>query len=514
MVLHTRAMAQRYGWTVVVILLLLQLFLRTVHVTAQGVFVDEAFHTMVGTTVWHPGADPISFQEGKTLVYYYFGLFLAGSTTALFISRTAIALFSLVSGAVVYQLGCTFHSHAAGIVALIIYAILPFTFFYERMALADPLAAGFGCLVAWRSLAFARHPRWRDGVILGLLLALATLAKLTNGLFPLLPVITSIIYFPVLSWTPRQRVVWWLRRYFPPLALAAAVMIGCWLPVVIQIMAIHGRLVAAMNVATDTPFDIPGLLAYIAAMLHDTAEYTSPAFFAAVALASFYLLFNKKSVQAGFFLIFWLAISTLLIFAAATLVASRYLLSGAAPLIVILAVAVTDVWQRAGRLPARAALGVMAAGWLVVFVVPFLYTAITKPTNLPLTGQNYAYYIGGTLNADETTIQAARVLDNADPLIKPDPSVKVVYGDVLVCRLIYSYMQRPVTCLAGSISRQIMAADLAPGESAYLVMYDAGAGLKGIDGVCSNPFVRFAHVRSYSIDIWRLHLAPCSADQK
>jgi hypothetical protein len=117
-------------------------------------------------------------------------------------------------------------------------------------------------------------------------------------------------------------------------------------------------------------------------------------------------------------------------------------------------------------------------------------------------------------SADGTTIPSARVLDNADSLIKPDPSVKVVYGDEMLCSLIYYYMQRPVSCLAQPFSDQQLAADLAPGESAYLVMYDAGTGLAGIDGVCASPFARFAHVRSYSLDIWRLQRTPCAASPK
>src|SRR5438552_11831347 len=114
---HARDMARRHKLTVVVILLLLQLFLRTIHLTAQGAFVDEGYHAIVGTTVWHADADPARFQVGKTLVFYYFGLFLAENTTALWVSRAAIALFSLISGGVVYQLGRTFRSHAAGIIA-------------------------------------------------------------------------------------------------------------------------------------------------------------------------------------------------------------------------------------------------------------------------------------------------------------------------------------------------------------------------------------------------------------
>jgi 4-amino-4-deoxy-L-arabinose transferase-like glycosyltransferase len=513
--------SKRLGLVIVLAPLLLQLFLRMHHITAQGAYVDEGVHSMRGATVWKLDANPGRASDGKFLLYYYLGLFEAESTTALFASRAAIALFSLISGAAMYLFGRRFHSHTAGLVALGLYAVLPFTFFYERMALADPFAVGFACLVAWRSLAFGRCPRWRDGLILGVLLALSTMAKLTLGLLPLLPVMASIIYFPQLPGTLADRVRWWLRCYFPPLALAAVIMIGLWLPILIPALQAYGTpqqfaLLDSMVIAPSGP-NSTGPLAYIAATLHDGMEYVGAAFYAAVALAMAYLLLKRKFVLDTFFLIFWVASTTFLTFGFASIVAPRYVLPAVGPLILVVSIALADLWQQR-RLWLRAGLVVAGGAWLITFALPFLYVGMTNPARLPLTGANYSYYLGGTFNADDTTIQAARLLDNRDPLIALDPSVKVVYGDWVVCRLVYYTMRRPVTCLLENIYKRQLAdfvrADLAPGESAYLIMVDTGPSPMGVEGVCPTPFVKYTHANTFSLVVWRLQREPCDAAAK
>src|SRR5581483_7277162 len=117
--------SKRLGLVIVLVLLILQLFLRLHHITAQGAYVDEGVHSMRGATAWKLEANPGRASDGKFLLYYYLGLFEAESTTALFASRAAIALFSLISGAAVYLFGQRFHSHTAGLVALGLYAVLP-----------------------------------------------------------------------------------------------------------------------------------------------------------------------------------------------------------------------------------------------------------------------------------------------------------------------------------------------------------------------------------------------------
>ena len=484
---------------------------------------DEGVHSMRGATAWALNNNPGRFSDGKFLLFYYLGLFEAESTTALFTSRAAIALFSLISGAAVYLFGRKFHSRTAGLVGLGLYTVLPFTFFYERMALADPFATGFGCLVAWRSMAFAQRPRWRDGVTVGVLLALSTMAKLTLGLLPLLPVAATIVYFPVLRGGLIDKFRWWLRIYFPPLVLAAIVMIGLWLPILIPAYQAYGTaqqfaLLDSMVIAPSGP-NSNSPLAYATATLHDALEYVGAAFYVAVLVAFGLLLINRKQIQNAFLLIFWIAATTFLTFGFAYIVAPRYILPAVVPVLVILGVAAAQIWHsRRWRLGLRAGLVVAGGAWLVNFAVPFLSTGITNPTRLPLTGANYSYYLGGAFNADDTTIQAAHLLDNRDPLIPLDPSVKVIYGDWVVCRLVYYYMQRPETCLLENIYKQQLAAwsrtDLAPGESAYLIMVDTGPSPLGVEGLCATPFVKYTRTGTFSLNVWRLQRSPCDPSNK
>src|SRR5207244_2983485 len=138
---------------------------------------------------------------------------------------------------------------------------------------------------------------------------------------------------------------------------------------------------------------------------------------------------------------------TLLTFGFASIVAPRYILPAVPALVLMLAVAITNLWKTAKWIWVRFILAGIVGLWLVTIALPFLYTGVTMPSRLPLTGADYGYYFGGAFNADSTTVQVAHLLDGRDPLIPNDPAVKVVYGDWVVCRLIYFYMQRPIKCL-------------------------------------------------------------------
>ena len=76
---------------IVVVLLLLQLFLRVHSNTTQQGYVDEGFHNQRAAVVWQFQVNPGSFSNGKLLTYFWLGLFEGDHSTALFVSRTAIA---------------------------------------------------------------------------------------------------------------------------------------------------------------------------------------------------------------------------------------------------------------------------------------------------------------------------------------------------------------------------------------------------------------------------------------
>ena len=129
-------------WLPVVALLLIHLLIRSHHITALEPYVDEGSHLVRGAAVWHFETHPARLAHGKLLTYFWLGLFEGPPSTALVVGRLSIALFSTLTAATIYLLGRWWQNHRTGLLALMIYACWPLAFFFERMALADPFAAG------------------------------------------------------------------------------------------------------------------------------------------------------------------------------------------------------------------------------------------------------------------------------------------------------------------------------------------------------------------------------------
>ena len=256
-------------------------------------------------------------------------------------------------------------------------------------------------------------------------------------------------------------------------------------------------------------------LAYTLATLRDTAQFTGVGFYVAVVLAVIYLFVRRKFLNTTFFLLYWIAATAFLTFGFASIVSARYLIPSAAPAILIVTIAFAELWNyRRWKILIRATLVGAAGLWIVTFAIPFFYVGATHPARLPLTGANYELFLGGTFNADKTTLQVARVLNNTDPLIETASPVKVIYGDWVLCHILYFYVQQPMTCLLEQTYKQQLAdftrADLASGESAYLVMLDSGPSPVGIPGVCPTLFAKFTRAHVFPINMWRLQREPCN----
>lgn len=148
------------GPRIVLALLLVLLALRTINLGVQDAYLDEGFHVRRSLSAWTFSEHPAHFAHGKLLLYYWLGLFTWGASGpgVIVAGRVAIALFSVATGLTVYLLGRRLAGHASGVVALALYAVLPLTLYYERMAMADPLASGLAAVAVLSALGFARRP--------------------------------------------------------------------------------------------------------------------------------------------------------------------------------------------------------------------------------------------------------------------------------------------------------------------------------------------------------------------
>src|SRR5690606_31406229 len=109
------------------------------------------------------------YSHGKLLYYYWLGLFGTDRTAALEMMRLATALLSLLTLAAVAASARALFGPGAALAAALVYALAPFAVFFERMALADPLATALATLTAWHSVLLARAPSLRRGLVTALL---------------------------------------------------------------------------------------------------------------------------------------------------------------------------------------------------------------------------------------------------------------------------------------------------------------------------------------------------------
>lgn len=203
-------------------------FVRVHAIDTLPYFVDELRHVGRSQVVWSFSDIEVSTTPHKFLLYYWLGLFDLPLHLPGWLARTAVSVFSLLGAAGTYALGRRLFSPIVGLLSLGFLSLFPFMFFYDRLALADPLTSSLIVLIAWWSLIVARHPTRRYGAVLGILICLMLAAKVLGGPLLLLPV-TSILLVGLKPFNLRrnyfQQAKCILRQYRQP-ALTAILIVG------------------------------------------------------------------------------------------------------------------------------------------------------------------------------------------------------------------------------------------------------------------------------------------------
>lgn len=509
---------------VLLILLLTQFALRVIQIDSLAPFIDEGFHARRADVVWDLEQNPARTAHGKLLLYFWLGLFESDPPHNLYMYRFASALFSLLTGAALVAAGKQLHSLGLGLVGLAVYAVLPFAVFFDRMALADPFASGWVALVAWRSLVYAKLLRtaaparlWREGVIIGVLLGLATLAKLTVGLIPLLPGLTALLWWawdwsiPTTLITQGRR---FLRLALPPMLLAAAVVMLMWSPFVVPAyFARHSdspyNLVDGTNhrIADEgnamSPLEYarrvgPAIQTFIGAQFWQGGLLMLAVF---MALALFYR--DGQALRGALFLILWSVLIAGLLLGVAQLIRSRYFVPLAPAFSLGVAYGVVYSWQHFHRV-----VGVgFAAGlllWVATFALPTNYDLIRDPHGFPFDYENWIDYKAGYFLSDAAVAQAVQ---QAELLAQPDERF---YAPWNMCHLAYFQTDRPIHCLSletpVSDIRHYLTQDLDPDQNAYIIFADYSEPFfQRIEGLGSQQVARYERTTiRRPVSVWRV----------
>lgn len=175
---------RRFGVLLVFVVLLLVLWLtRIVALEALPLHNDEGLHLTRAVEVWnlHPFWE---IGDGKIINHWWIAAFYP-QNAPVFVGRMATVFIGMIGLAAALAFARRLGGSRASVITGVLWITSPLLFFYERMAFSDAEAGALGLLALLCAWEAARHGRWRDTALTGIVLALALLFKFTAAPYAL-----------------------------------------------------------------------------------------------------------------------------------------------------------------------------------------------------------------------------------------------------------------------------------------------------------------------------------------
>ncbi len=345
---------------------------------------------------------------------------------------------------------------------------------------------------------------------------MATLGKLTMGLMPLLPGLAALIYTPWHRADLGQQITGFVKRYAPPLIVAALVVGLIWAPLAIPAYLARNSenpflLVDSFNVRSSADEPVSPV-EYFEETLPLIEQVTTRALLVALAVAACYQIavafWNRRLFRSGLFMLSWFLLIFALTLVGARLSTLRYIMPLGVPAVIMFGgtvASLSTLGPRPLRWVIRVALAVGIVAWLVSFAAPFARADLTNPDDLDFSGTNWTEYQSGYLIADDAVRDAAAALNAIEPHPKP------FYATWWLCHLMYFYADNAATCLDYSQPLKDLEPalqSLPPGNSAYVAMAGYQPFLNRVDGLCSEQIGQYDRVRIrnplWDVSLWRV----------
>jgi hypothetical protein len=372
------------------------------HLGALPIFLDEAGHVEHALHVVDPGR--LTFWQlfgdelvnGKFLHVFLYSIVVRWASDPLLGSRSVSVLAGLCTASCCYFTGKRLFDSRTGLTAALFYGVCPFAFFYDRMALADPILTAAGALTLAGAVAVCQSPSWRGAAALAAGMGLAPLAKVTGIAIWVVPPIACLFLVGERRPPAKLRNAL-LAAYSAAVALVAAIYVPAYY--LCPQKPISG--VLYLTVAAEPH---GGPFGFLAAFLRRCAVaagwlsvYVRAPFLAGTLAAPF--LATGRRRHAVFLMT--VAAALILIPAAATsILFSRHIMWAAAPLMMVAAAGLIAAADRVAGLFGSSTRRRAAAGAALLALVsapPILwdYTALSRPDQAGLPAADRTQYIEG-----------------------------------------------------------------------------------------------------------------------
>ena len=242
----------------VALIMIVQFLVRAHNPTEQALFIDEYRHIERAHAITD-GMHPAEQSRGKMLLYVWLAPFRSDWDVALHMSRTAVALFSLLGSAGLFLIVRNWFSREMGVLAVLLYAFFPLALFYERMALADGIASVMTVYAVWFAWRLGQKPTYARAYQFGALAALATMAKLTTSFtVAAMPIAAALLLGPVaLQKFNRENIMRVVAFWWPFAWRVAGMFAFLWsfsiIPAVYHYLRGHRYRLIVTSLFRDTP---------------------------------------------------------------------------------------------------------------------------------------------------------------------------------------------------------------------------------------------------------------------
>ncbi len=375
----------------VTLVLLIHFFIRAHNPTQQVFFWDENRHIVRAAAIVEDGVHPAANSLGKFLLYVWLAPFHSDRSMALHMSRTAVALFSLLGSAGLFTLTRRLFNLQAAFFTIIFYAFAPLAFFYERMVLADGVAAAFGVLTAWQSLRLAVKPSYQRGIWAGSMASLAVMSKLTMTFSTVALPVLAVLFLgkhPISLESPaknRLHAFWvWcfarIRHYWWYLVAAGTAFIVMWLPTLIPaaISGLRGRYYVLVDQSLIEAGSDPDR--FQKAITQAGIMLSWPVVLIIVGITLFGLWKYPRRTGYGWTWLLLIWIPALIMLGR---VHTRYLMPGTYPLALLFGggMAMISTWSGRNTIARKHVPKLLAAGILIAWIVLFAWPFADKTAN-------------------------------------------------------------------------------------------------------------------------------------
>lgn len=371
-------------WSGIFFLMLIWLT-RLIAITSFPPFIDETLHIHGSEQVYTDNV-LANADLGRQLTFWWLAVFQPHASSPIWLGRVATLLVVLPGVAAMMSIGKSAGKTPGMLLAGMFYLFSAYHYFFDRLALADPVSAAAVSLALYFASRLSRRAKRADALLTGVLLFVAVGAKVSALPYLGIPVAAAISLWPR-GRTWKQQARWLAIALVTALGLIAAFVIVLRLFKQDYLLnSVAYGLTSRGGQSLDQFFSPQRLLANAGNTLALISVYLGPVVVALLVCALLIRVARRR-----FYLPLCL-IGPLFVIWASPVQESRFLVLPVSLLLLIGAIVLADILRNQPRVVQTLALAAVLI-WGLRQWLPFAITEASNPAALPLPQADFAQYV-------------------------------------------------------------------------------------------------------------------------